>query len=210
MKILAHRGMWECEVQKNTLIAFHDALKSGHGVEIDIRDHLGHLVVSHDLPTENSPRLSQYIDIYKEFSDSCSLALNIKSDGLSSALDNLLDEVNLENIFVFDMSIPDAVTYLDCRVDFFTRMSEYETSPSLLNYAAGVWCDEFTSNWIDFSTLQDILVKSKKIAIVSPELHGRPYLERWGELRNYFKALDGDRIYLCTDYPEQARKFFNE
>ena len=55
MKILAHRGFWADEEEKNTLSAFGKAFDSGFGIETDIRDRNGELVISHNPPDTSSP-----------------------------------------------------------------------------------------------------------------------------------------------------------
>lgn len=55
IEILAHRGWWTSREDQNSLDALTRALTAGFGVETDIRDCAGRLVVSHDMPT--APRL---------------------------------------------------------------------------------------------------------------------------------------------------------
>ena len=46
IKILAHRGFWKEETEKNTKIAFERAFNSGFGIETDLRDIKGEIVIS--------------------------------------------------------------------------------------------------------------------------------------------------------------------
>ena len=48
MQILAHRGRWRSPSEKNSEGAFRAALSAGYGIETDIRDFDGRLVISHD------------------------------------------------------------------------------------------------------------------------------------------------------------------
>ena len=41
MKIIAHRGYWLEQSEKNTLVAFERAMKCGYGFETDYRDYCG-------------------------------------------------------------------------------------------------------------------------------------------------------------------------
>lgn len=50
IKILAHRGFWKEETEKNTKIAFERAFNSGFGIETDLRDIKGEIVISHNMP----------------------------------------------------------------------------------------------------------------------------------------------------------------
>ena len=49
--VLAHRGWWSDPQDKNTRAAFAKAFAAGYGVETDVRDQGGRLVISHDPPT---------------------------------------------------------------------------------------------------------------------------------------------------------------
>ena len=49
MKIIAHRGYWLEQSEKNTLVAFERAIKCGYGFETDYRDYCGKIVIAHDV-----------------------------------------------------------------------------------------------------------------------------------------------------------------
>ena len=48
--ILAHRGVWGSKEEQNSRSAIKHALAGGFGIETDIRDHDGQVVLSHDVP----------------------------------------------------------------------------------------------------------------------------------------------------------------
>ena len=50
MQLLAHRGLWNRPEEKNSLQALTASFNLGIGVETDIRDCDGSLVISHDPP----------------------------------------------------------------------------------------------------------------------------------------------------------------
>ena len=50
VEILAHRGFWKKESEKNTQIAFERAFDKGFGIETDLRDIKGEIVISHNMP----------------------------------------------------------------------------------------------------------------------------------------------------------------
>lgn len=58
--IIAHRGFWKIASEKNSLVAFERAFSNGYGVETDIRDLMGGLVVEHDLPDESALPISAF------------------------------------------------------------------------------------------------------------------------------------------------------
>jgi hypothetical protein len=94
---------------------------------------------------------------------------------------------------------------LDTDLSVFTRLSEVELSPAYVERAEGVWLDAFESEWYSNMLIEDLTKKGKKVCIVSPELHGRPHIECWRNL----KALPTtNQIILCTDLPKDAMTYF--
>ena len=51
--------------------------------------------------------------------------------------------------------------------------------------------------------IKNILNQDKEVCIVSPDLHKREYKKVW----NIYRNING--IMLCTDYPMEAKEFFN-
>jgi hypothetical protein len=207
MKVLSHRGLWNSIEEKNTLTAFQNSFIQGFGTETDVRDFNGDLVISHDIPNENSMRISDFFELYNKINPTLTLALNIKSDGLQSLLKYYIDEYKIENYFVFDMSIPDHFQYKKLEFKCFTRQSEYEMLPCFYDESTGVWLDEFNDHWIRNEFIHNHLINGKEVCIVSPDLHKRPHAEVW---QDYNKVSSNDKLMICTDYPLQAKKYFNE
>lgn len=208
LQIIAHRGYWLAESEKNTSIAFSRALEHGFGIETDFRDLNGSLVISHDVPTDGAMKVAEFINLYKKIPVLAPMALNIKSDGLYSLVKKLITESGMTNYFVFDMSVPDTRGYLAEQIPVFSRLSEYETAPAFLNQSRGVWLDAFETEWYDSTVINNLLDSNKQIAIVSPELHRRPHLDLWNFLKvNSFHQTD--LISLCTDLPLEAEEYFN-
>jgi glycerophosphoryl diester phosphodiesterase len=210
MQIISHRGLWQNDTDKNTLSSFKKSIENGFGIETDIRDHNDELVISHDLPSLNSNliTLNQFLELYSNNKCDLTLALNIKADGLSDKLKISLQSFNIKNYFVFDMSIPDLLSYKKKSITFYTRQSEYESEPSLYNESNGIWLDAFYSNWIDLKTLKLHHGNNKKICIVSPELHGRDYYLEWEKYKKISTEHPDIDITLCTDKPLEARSYF--
>jgi hypothetical protein len=212
MKILSHRGYWKSENEKNTRIAFERSFLLGFGTETDIRDLNGELVISHDPPVSEQKCLTaiDFFKLYKSLGDGLQLALNIKSDGLQEKLMKLINEYNITNYFVFDMSIPDTLGYLKNNTKIFTRQSEYEIDPAFYSQADGVWMDEFNQNWIEEKNIGNHILNGKKVCIVSPELHKRDFKIEWNKYKNIFLVDSANKISICTDLPEKAKQFFYE
>lgn len=207
MRVLCHRGFWREKAERNTLASFVRAFESGFGAEIDVRDAGGTLVVSHDPPHSASLFLDSVLDAQRRVDQRLPVAFNIKSCGIASALSRTLEEFGIADYFVFDMAVPDALDYVRRGMPAFTRASEHELEPAFYPLARGIWLDCFESDWIDAGVVASHLKAGKDVALVSPELHGRPHLEvweRWAEI----PRSSGRNIYLCTDHPEAARELF--
>ena len=207
MNILCHRGWWEHPAAQNSLDAFNKAFMVDLGVETDIRDFNGEIVIAHDLPEEDAfVSADEFFKCYKENGSHSCLALNVKSDGLQSRLRTYIEYYEIKNYFVFDMSIPDMVVYIRRNFTVAGRYSEYEDYSRLYDSCEFVWLDSFNELWFSADDIKAHLSSGKKVAIVSPELHGRPHSEFWHDL----KKIDNDRhIYLCTDLVKEAREYFN-
>lgn len=213
MIILAHRGYWKDKNEKNTYNALTRAIKSGFGFESDIRDCNGELVISHDIPNIQSLNWCRILEEYDRNNSQLWMALNIKCDGIGDMVSKTLMERNIKNYFFFDMSNPELYLYYQKGYPFFSRQSDFERFPLFYQSCLGIWMDEFDREWITTEEIMAHLNNNKMVALVSPELHGKSYMDKWTsykELINNIGADDSKRVLLCTDYPEKARKFFNE
>ena len=209
MIILSHRGYWKAEHEKNSLAAFERSFLFGFGTETDLRDYKNELVVSHDIADDGSAGLDSFFEIYRNVNNDLPLALNIKADGLQVKLKHLLEKYKVDNYFVFDMAVPDTLAYLKHDYNVFTRQSEYENEPALYKECCGVWLDEFNIHWVTLDVIEQHVNNGKKVCIVSPELHKREHWKEWEDYKEIEGRLGINDIMLCTDHPEEARKFFN-
>jgi hypothetical protein len=202
MRYIAHRGLWKEKSDQNTLESFQRAFDSGFGVELDVRDKDGRLVVSHDpISYRDSLDFEQIVELFKQYDDK--LAINIKSDGLLSMLMSFLGEIDESRYFIFDMSVPETLTYLKSSLSTYMRISEYEDFSELHKKSNGIWLDAFENDW--WIGKNQIFEDSKPICVVSPELHGREKTKAW----NYLKDTNfRNELYICTDEPELAKIFF--
>jgi len=212
MQILAHRGWWLEPSEKNTATAFSRALSSGYGLEIDVRDCDGRVVVSHDMPrVGHSLSFEQFLEIYGANGGRQQVAINIKSDGIAQEVSRLISSSGLDEYFVFDMSIPDTVAYLQMGLRVFTRRSEFETGSLLDGRAAGLWLDAFSEPYVPSDRISAAVEGKKPFALVSPELHQRGHVGAWAVWRDIISALSEEQrqmIMICTDLPSEAASFF--
>jgi glycerophosphoryl diester phosphodiesterase len=211
--ILAHRGWWLKPDEKNSRLALGRAFENGFGVETDIRDLNGELVVSHDMPVAGHDGLlfDDFLDLYSKSGANTVLALNVKSDGLAGAMLKSLDAFGVKNYFVFDMSVPDTLGYLSNGMRVFTRRSEFEQGSTLDARAEGLWLDSFEEAFVSCTLIRESVAAEKFSAVVSPELHRKPHLQAWDTWRAMLRTLSEEeraRVMLCTDFPDAARACF--
>jgi hypothetical protein len=209
MQIISHRGYWKSPDEKNGEAAFGRSFSLGFGTETDLRDYNGEIVISHDIAGKNSMPLDDFFSIFNRYDGTPLLALNIKADGLQQKLKTALQRFGVKNYFVFDMSVPDTIGYMDAGIDFFSRQSEYEPQPAFYNECKGIWLDSFKDIWYTNDLILDHLGRGKQVAIVSPELHKRNHLSLWQQLKEN-TLFRSDKLILCTDIPEQAADFFKD
>lgn len=204
MKILAHRGFWLDPEEKNTRVAFQRALDHGFGIETDVRDFQGDLVISHDFPTGHPQSYEDFLD---QIGDSdVPIAVNIKSDGLSNAIHEFHEVRPQVNSVFFDMSGPEHFQYKKRNLRTLNRISEFESGFNFESPDFGIWLDAFMNDSWRIEWLHEN-PRVKNVFVVSPELHGRQHLEFWRQLRE----LPGWRnFFLCTDFPIEAQKWFGD
>lgn len=202
MKILAHRGYWKRKDEKNTKVAFERAFDNGFGIETDLRDIKGTIVISHNMPKGDEMTFEELLQLLD--GRNLTLALNIKADGQAEKIKELLEKYNHKNYFTFDMSIPDMVVQHKFGLNVFTGFSDIIPNPIMLEQAKGVWLDCFNSDWFGQEEILGLKNNGKEVCIVSPDLHKREYRTVW----NKYKNIEG--IMLCTDYPNEAKEYFNE
>ena len=207
MELLAHRGFWTHRRDANSIEALLKAIDAGYGIETDIRDYDGRLVISHDVPDSKSLPLSEFIDAVSDRpnASSVSFAWNIKSDGLQSLFSEILPRELRNKSFVFDMAVPDMRGYLALGCNVYTRFSEVEPVPSYFDQSQGVWLDSFGNEWFDEHTIIQLRKDGKSVCVVSSELHGRDYASLWSMLNS---IEDRKGLMLCTDFPAEAQDFF--
>lgn len=206
MKILSHRGEWKIPEERNSTKAFIRSFNNGFGTETDVRDFNGKLSISHDIPTSQVLEFDKFLKLLGN--NQLPLAINIKADGLAKSLLTSFKKYQSEHWFVFDMSVPDTISYIDYGINFYSRVSEEEKEPVFFSDCSGIWIDTFESIWYDNQLIESFLSHGKKVCLVSPELHHRSPEDLWSILDK--TLIQHENLQLCTDYPIRALKYFNE
>lgn len=205
MKIIAHRGFWKTESEKNTMKALSRAVESGYGFETDFRDCSGKVLISHDPPKGTEITADSVFKMYCNAGCNEPLALNIKADGLQDMMNDLLRKYGISNYFFFDMSVCDTVIYVEKKLQIASRLSEFEIDMPFYKDSEVVWIDYFSSDGPTIQKVKQTLQDKKIACVVSPELHKRNHIMIWRQL---LPLKDELNLYLCTDLPEKAKEFF--
>lgn len=192
--IFAHRGEWDDQINANSENSLQNALLHGFGLETDIRNLSGEIVISHD------PCVGKEHELFNKYlTQDSRIAINVKCDGLLARLETMRGLISASGSFVFDCSFPELLKYKRSGIPHAIRISEYEKELYWKpNY---IWLDAFDSDWWleDLTTLK--LIEKTPSIVVSPELHKRDYSKVWQrvlELRD-----EGFDISVCTDFPNQ-------
>jgi len=171
-----------------------------YGVETDLRDYKNKIILSHD-PFKSGDSFNEFLKVY----DHKFLVLNIKSEGIESAILKLLKKFKIKNYFFLDCSFPSLMNLIrKGNKNVSIRVSDYEgfgTLKKIKHSAKWVWIDCF--NYIPLSEKNYKLIKKYKykICLVSPELHGKKINNQ-----NCIKLIKKKRIkidMICT-----KEKFF--
>lgn len=203
IQIIAHRGFWRYEKEKNSMAALERAIEEGYGFETDFRDCRGEILVAHNPPRGDEVTAEDVFKMYSAHHCGYTLALNIKADGLQDMMKVLLGKYDIRNYFCFDMSVCDTLLYSERNLTIATRVSEYEVETPFLNASEFVWLDYFTHDPSE-EKIREYLQLGKKVCVVSPELHNLPYENTW----NIVRRISGDNMFICTDLPDKAKDYF--
>jgi hypothetical protein len=209
--ILAHRGLFSRESDKNSTKALQRALEEGFGVETDLRDLNGKIVISHDPPIDNPhlPTFEWLLEQVVSIPKVGRIALNVKSDGLSEMIQSKLlsSRADLDRFFVFDMSIPDSIVYLKSSIPVYSRVSDYERTPAFSDKVRGVWIDNFSGSFPQIEYAKNLIEQRFRVTIVSPELHRRNHAGLWDAIIE--SGIHTNPLFeICTDFPVEAASRF--
>jgi len=167
------------------------------GVELDLRDYNGHLILQHD-PFEPGEFFEDYLKCYNHGT----MILNIKSERIEYDVLGLLQKYAVSKYFFLDSSFP-MINLLSSQGEnrIALRYSEYEgldTIVNMQNKCEWVWVDCFSRLPITKEIEEMLHRLGYKICLVSPELQGRQK-----DLLKYKKTLAQEEIVfdaICTKY----------
>lgn len=142
-----------------------------YGVEIDLRDTNGRIIVQHE-PFSKGPTLEEYLKVYNHRF----LVLNVKSAGLEEIILRTVLHRGLKDFFFLDLPCPAVINLIrqgERRIAL--RYSEFEPGAACLALKGKVrwiWVDCF-NRYPAADAGYKKLLKFFNICLVAPELQGR-------------------------------------
>ena len=169
------------------------------GIEFDIRDDGGEIIVQHDAFTGG-----QLFSVFLSFCDPSKFYIvNVKSEGIEERALALLEKFKISNFFLLDCSIP-AIVKLGKRGEkrIAVRFSEYESAETVLamaNFVSWVWVDVFTC--LPLLKKHEVRFREAglKLCMVSPELQAQP--EKLDMYKAQLELQDIKIDAVCTKIP---------
>ena len=160
------------------------------GIEFDLRDHSGNIILQHD-PFIKGEDFESFLKQYNHGT----LILNIKSERIEFRVLELIKKYNIKNYFFLDSSFPMIDQLIKLGEDNISiRFSEYEclnTALDLKNKIKWLWGDCFNFFPINNLNYPKIKENGLKICLVSPELHNRK-----NEIQSYIKIIQNNNYAI--------------
>jgi hypothetical protein len=153
-----------------------ESFPEADGIEFDVRDSNGRIIVTHDPFTEGQ-NLEEFISFCppEKF-----YIVNVKSEGIEFRILELLEQYKIKNFFFLDCSIPMMVKLgKQYTKKLAIRLSEYEsieTVKKMAHLVEWVWIDTFTKIPLTQEQEQELHSLGLKLCFVSPELQRQPEL----------------------------------
>src|SRR3989344_7403892 len=174
------------------------------GVEVDVRDFNGKLILNHD-PFQKGENLENYL---KEFKHKF-IIFEIKSEGIERNVIRIAKKYRIENYFLLSVTYPfvNSLASEGFR-RLSVRFSEYEgleMAKSMKGKIEWVWVDTFSKLPFDKKSYNEI--KDFKICLVSPERWGRPQ-----DINKYVKYMGKNSMIIdavVTGNPSEWIKHFS-
>lgn len=179
MKYIAHRVNTIKELEK---------IPKEYGVELDLRDFKGKLVLHHD-PFKDGEDFEEYLKYYEHGT----MIINIKSEGIEYKALELIQKYNIKDYFFLDSSFPMIYTLSNSNErNIALRFSEFEGIDTILNMRGRVdwiWVDCFSKLPITKENYNLLKQYGFKFCLVSPDLQGQDK-----KLEKYKKYLKNEDI----------------
>ncbi len=220
--ILSHRGniVGPCPSAENRLPTIDAAIRSGWGLETDIRrDPNGRFYISHDARRSAAGLLAEDFCTIFRANRQATIALNVKELGDEEALvEFLVAHDVIDQVFLFDMELIERTPGKTARrfraihpsIRIAARVSDRGESLSralAIEAASVIWLDEFDAPWCTQAHVRRLKRAGRTVHAVSPDLHGgslEAARDRWMDFIRW--GVDG----ICTDYPGALDRLLRE
>jgi hypothetical protein len=183
-----------------------------YGIEIDVRNHGGDLLVIHDPFSTDAIEFSEWLLAYNHKF----LIVNVKEEGLEPKILSLMSQNKITNFFILDESIPYIRKYaLKGISNFALRVSEFESIETALalNFhlkkygkcVDWIWMDTFTGIPMPLESIKKLQNSGFKICQVSPELHHIDEPKSWESRILDFQSKNNLIVapdMVCTKRPD--------
>ncbi len=172
------------------------------GVEVDIRSQGSEMVIHHDPFVPGVP-FREWFAAY----DHGLLILNVKEEGLETALLAAMAERGKEDFFFLDQSFPFLIKMSRTgEKRGAVRVSEFEaveTALSLTGRVEWVWVDCFTRFPLTNKDAAQLKDAGFKLCLVSPELQGRAGPDEIPAMQRILAAESIVMDAVCTKLPDK-------
>jgi len=147
-------------------------IPENYGVEVDVRDYNGHLILSHE-PFMSGDPLKHYMKRYKHKF----IIFNIKSEKVEYEVQKIVKQYNIKNYFFLDSSFPMIYNLIALKEkNIALRFSEFEPIEPILKLSGKikwVWVDCFKTMPLTLKKYSLLKSAKFKICIASPELQSQ-------------------------------------
>jgi hypothetical protein len=167
-----------------------DIFNKYDGIEFDIRDFCGELIIAHDpfIMGQLFSDFIRYCPIDKMY------IINIKSEGIEDKILEYLNKYNMHNYFFLDCNMPTINKLSKRTTNIAGRLSEFEPFEcieKINNKIQWVWIDVFSYLPLTYDIYKKIKDYNLKICLVSPELQGQQ-----NKIYEYIEYINNNNIII--------------
>ncbi len=170
------------------------------GVEVDVKEKNGEIVCGHD-PIDDEALFVDWVKSYRHKF----VAVNIKQEGIESLVISILEDANIRDFFLFDLSFPmlnklseSGETRLALRI---SDLEGFEHAQLFVGKVEWIWLDIFKNG--DFLPKAESIFEKFKVCAVSPELHVRRDEQKNQEILVNLLKFKGLFDAVCTKIPSK-------
>lgn len=186
-------------VNKLTAETAEQIFATADGIEFDIRDSDGELIVHHDAFAQPGDCQS-FEDFLRHCPTDKLYIVNVKAEGIEERAIEALTMRGINNFFLLDCGLP-TMYRLSQKGEYrlAVRFSEYESLETvrlMKDRVQWVWVDVFSVLPLTAQTAKQIRDWGLKICLVSPELQGQE--DKLAQYKQYLRGIGVTVDAVCT------------